>query len=363
MMDLFQLGWSDFHKAYYEKLTGEGRDTGCRRPGRISEVRSASCLALTESGEETAFYQGRLRKPAPGEATQAAVGDWAVLETEESGATAISRILPRKSSISRNKAGAETSEQVMAANVDTAFIVSSLNSELNPNRIERFLVAVYDGGVSPVVLLNKSDICPEPGAKQAGIEARLPGVPVHAISAATGGGMGELNRYLGKGRTAVFLGSSGVGKSTIINRLLGGDTIKTAEVSGYKDRGRHTTTSREIHLLDSGGIVIDTPGLRELQIWEGGEGISQTFPDIEELAGRCRFGDCRHMEEPGCAVRAALEDGTVSPERFRSYQKILREAMFHRRRQDQRLRIEETRRWKAISKSMRHYDKSRRFSG
>jgi ribosome biogenesis GTPase len=250
----------------------------------------------------------------------------------------------------------------MAANVDTAFIVGSLNSELNPNRVERFLVAAYDGGVSPVVLLNKTDLCPEPGAMQSGMEARLPGVPVHAISAATGEGMGELGRYLGGGRTAVFLGSSGVGKSTIINRLLGGDTIRTAEVSGYKDRGRHTTTSREMYLLQNGGIVIDTPGLRELQIWDGGEGISQAFRDIEELSGQCRFSDCRHMGEPGCAVQTAVEGGSISQERLRSYHKILREASFHRRRQNVRLRIEEAKRWKTISKSMRHFDKSRRFS-
>jgi ribosome biogenesis GTPase len=361
-MDLYQLGWNEFHKANFEASPGEGQDNGPRRPGRISEVHPASCRALTERGEETAFYQGRLRKSAPGEAIQPAVGDWAALETEENGGTVISRIFPRKSRISRNSAGAETREQVMAANVDTAFIVGSLNSELNPNRVERFLVAAYDGGVSPVVLLNKTDLCPEPGAMQSGMEARLPGVPVHAISAATGEGMGELGRYLGGGRTAVFLGSSGVGKSTIINRLLGGDTIRTAEVSGYKDRGRHTTTSREMYLLQNGGIVIDTPGLRELQIWDGGEGISQAFRDIEELSGQCRFSDCRHMGEPGCAVQTAVEGGSISQERLRSYHKILREASFHRRRQNVRLRIEEAKRWKTISKSMRHFDKSRRFS-
>lgn len=354
------MGWNDFHRAHFEDSKGEGG--GHIRPGRISQVHPTSCRVLTESGEVAALYQGRLRRSVPGEAFQPAVGDWAVLEASEVGGAAISRILPRKSRISRNSAGAETREQVLAANVDTAFIVGSLNRELNPSRIERFLVAAYDGGVSPVVLLNKSDLCPEPVALQAGMESRLPGVPVHTISAATGEGIGKLGLYLGSGRTAVFLGSSGVGKSTIINRLLGGDYIKTAEVSGYKDRGRHTTTSREIHLLDSGGILIDTPGLRQLQTWEGGEGLSQTFRDIEELAEQCRFSDCRHMGEPGCAVRAAVEGGSISPERLRSYQKILREASFHERRRNVRLRIEEAKRWKTIAKAMRHFDKSRRYA-
>lgn len=359
-MDLYQFGWNDFHKAHFEVSPGESPEHF--KPGRISEVHPTACQALTESGEVTAFYQSRLRKSAPGEATQPAVGDWAVLKTEEKGGTVIGRLLPRRSKISRNSAGAETREQVLAANVDTAFIVGSLNSELNTNRVERFLVAVYDGGVSPVVLLNKSDLCPEPGAMQAWMEARLPGAPVHAISAATGEGIEQLDRYLSGGRTAVFLGSSGVGKSTIINRLLGCDAIRTAEVSGYKDRGRHTTTSREMYLLQNGGIVIDTPGLCELQIWGGGEGISQTFGDIEELSYHCRFNDCRHMEEPGCAVRTAVEAGSISAERLRSYHKILREASFHQGRQNVRLRIEEARRWRTISKTMHHFDKSRRYS-
>jgi ribosome biogenesis GTPase len=214
-----------------------------------------------------------------------------------------------------------------------------------------------------VVLLNKSDLADDgPGLVMA-LESRIPGVPVHAVSALVGDGMDRIGGYLKPGRTAVFLGSSGVGKSTIINRLLGGEIIRTEAVSPYKDRGRHTTTVREVRLLDSGGIVIDTPGLRELQIWEGGDGIAQTFSDIEELSGQCRFGDCRHLEEPGCAVRSAVEGGSLSPERLRSYHKILREARFHERRQSARLRMEEARRWKSISKSMRHFDKGRRFEG
>lgn len=359
-MDLYQLGWNDFHKAHFEEPPGESR--GHLRPGRISEVHPASCRAFTESGEETAFYQGRLRKPAPGEAIQPAVGDWAVLETEENGGSVISRLLPRKSKISRNSAGTKTKEQVLASNVDIAFVVGSLNRELNFNRLERYLVAVYDGGSQPVIILNKRDISCCANDQVAAIERRMPGVAVHAVSAVTGEGMEAINGYLGAGRTFVFLGSSGVGKSTIINRLMGGGTIETKEISPYKDRGRHTTTSREIHLLDGGGILIDSPGLRELQIWEGGEGISQTFRDIDELSGQCRFSDCRHMEEPGCAVRTAVEGGSISPERLRSYHKILREARFHQRRQDVRLRIEEAKRWKTISKSMRHFDKSRRYS-
>jgi len=213
-----------------------------------------------------------------------------------------------------------------------------------------------------VALLNKSDLCPEPDDMRAGMEARLPGVPVHAISAAIGEGMEAIGKYLGAGKTAVLLGFSGVGKSTIINRLLESDSIRTVVVSGYKDRGRHTTTIRDMYLLKSEGLVIDTPGLRELQIWDGGEGISQTFRDIEELSGQCRFSDCRHLEEPGCAVKTAVEAGSISQERLHSYHKILREARFHERRQSVRLRLEEAKRWKTISKSMRHFDKSRRFS-
>jgi len=361
-MNLFQLGWNEYHEANLKATLGNGPGKAGYRPGRVLEVHPTSCRALTESGEETAFYQGRLRKSAQGEAINPAVGDWAVLEPGETGGTVISHILPRKSRISRNSAGTETKEQVLASNVDIAFVVGSLNRELNYNRLERYLVAVYDGGSLPVIILNKRDLCSDADDQVAALERRMPGVAVHAVSAVTGEGMEAINGYLGEGKTFVFLGSSGVGKSTIINRLLGGGIIETKDISPYKDRGRHTTTSREIHLLDGGGILIDSPGLRELQIWEGGEGISQAFRDIEDLSGHCRFSDCRHMEEPGCAVRSAVEEGSLSPERLRSYHKILREASFHQRRQNVRLRIEEARRWKSISKSIRHFDKSRRYS-
>ncbi len=362
-MNLIQLGWNDFHEANLKESLGD--DPGiCRiRPGRIAGIFPKHCRVLTEAGEETAYFQGKLRKSAPDESIKPAVGDWAALETAETGGVVVSRILPRKSRISRNSAGTETGEQVLASNVDLAFVVCSLNSELNPARLERFLVAVFDGGALPVIILNKCDLRSDVCEQVADLEGRMPGVAIHAASAVTGEGMGEVAGYLSTGKTAVFLGSSGVGKSTIINRLLGREAARTADISEYKDRGRHTTTSREIHLLGSEGMVIDTPGLRELQIWDGGGGISQAFRDIEELSGRCRFGDCRHMEEPGCAVRSAVESGSISPERLRSYHKILREARFHERRQSVRLRIEEARRWKTITKTMRHYEKARRWSG
>ncbi len=363
-MNLAILGWSPIHQKSYTACAQTLADPKITVPGRIAAVLPGLFRVWTEEGEITATLPGRLRGGLHEECPQPAVGDWAALEAGGSGGSAvIRRILPRTSRISRNSAGQETREQVLAANVDIAFIVGSLNGELNFNRMERFLVAAFDGGTMPVMLLNKSDLLPESRVRASSLESRMPGVPVRVISALSGEGMEEVGGYLETGRTAVFLGSSGVGKSTIINRLLGREAVNTAGISDYKDRGRHTTTSREMHLLGSGGIVIDTPGLRELQIWEGGNGVAQTFPDIEELAGRCRFDDCRHQGEPGCAVKEAVEEGAVSQERFRSYQKILREARFHQRRQSVRLRMEETRRWKSITKAMRHCDKARRQAG
>lgn len=358
------MGWNRFHQNNLDGLQGGSPARDNLLPGRISAVYPGNCRVLTEKGEVYAVLPGVLRSPDRSAGIAPAVGDWALVDAKApTSSSIIKHVLPRKSRISRNSAGLETREQVLAANVDIAFIVGSLNSELNYNRMERFLVSVYDGDITPVLLLNKSDLCPDAGSKVAELRARMPAITVHATSAATGEGLGALDGYLDPGTTAVFLGSSGVGKSTIINRLLGSDTIRTEAISNYKDRGRHTTTAREMYLLDRGGIVIDTPGLRELQVWGGEKGVAQTFADIEELAGQCRFSDCRHQGEPGCAVRAALEEGSISPERFHSYRKILRESMFHLRSQDQRLRMEEARRWKTITKTMRHYEKSRRRAG
>jgi len=317
-------------------------------------------MVMTENGEASAVMPGRFRNAPGPEASLPAIGDWVAIDASQTGATAtVQAVLPRKSKFSRNAAGQETREQVLAANIDHAFIVCSLNCEINPNRIQRYLVSVYDSGAMPVVLLNKEDLCPDPSEPMARLGPTAATVPVHLLSAATGRGFETLGQYLTAGRTGVFLGSSGVGKSTIINRLLGHEAIRVAETSNYKDRGRHTTTGSELYFLGTGGMVIDTPGLRELQLWDGRAGLPQAFPDIEELACLCRFSDCRHDKEPGCAVRGAVDQGKLDSDRHRSYQKLQRELKFHQRQQDVRLRIEEARRWRSLSKKMRHNQKGR----
>jgi ribosome biogenesis GTPase len=275
------------------------------------------------------------------------VGDWVGL-----GEGLIRMVLPRRSAIVRNAAGRASELQTLAANVDVAFIVSSLGPELEPRRIERYLVTIWESGAAPEIVLTKSDRLVDPSPLVAEVEAIALGVPVHVVSAVTGDGCDELRARIQPGTTAVLLGSSGVGKSTLVNRFAGHDLMAVKETRADDDEGQHTTTHRELILLPGGGVIIDTPGIRELQLWEGG-GLGETFADIEELAAACRFNDCSHAQEPGCAVLAAVESGELPSERIESWRKLQRELHAIEVRRDARLQKEERRKWQLLSKDGR----------
>src|SRR5262249_2551868 len=239
-------------------------------------------------------------------------------------------------------------EQVLAANIDTVFLVSSLNQDLNPRRIERYLALACESGARPVLLLTKADLCEEPAEAVAEIERLAPLVSVHVVSALEGSGLDALAAYLGPGQTSVLLGSSGVGKSTLVNRILGEERQVVREIRSHDDRGRHTTTSRQLIFLPEGGMLIDTPGMRELQLWDADERIGQAFPDVEEAAKRCRFTDCgHHAGTPGCGVQAAIESGALPAERLANWSKLERELKYLDRRKDKKALSEQKKRWKA----------------
>jgi ribosome biogenesis GTPase len=327
-------------------------------PGRVALEHQHIYRVLTERGEHLARVTGRLRHEAATAVEYPAVGDWVALRSRPGELrSTILAILPRRSRFSRKVAGDTTREQIVAANIDTVFLTTGLDGDFSLRRIERYLVTAWESGAQPVVLLTKADLCDDPDARVREVEAVASGAAVHATSARQNHGLDVLGQYLGPGRTVALLGSSGVGKSTLINRLLGREQQRTAEVSAYKARGRHTTTNRELILLPGGGLVIDTPGLREIQLWEVGGSIGATFADVEALAVGCRFGDCRHETEPRCAVRRAVENGSLVADRLESYLKLRREADHVAERQDKLAQLQNKRKSKTIHKAMRHIGK------
>jgi ribosome biogenesis GTPase len=323
--------------------------------GRVVSAHTHVYRVLTEAGEMLAEVSGRLRHEAAGPRDFPAVGDWVVLQARpEGGRAVIHGILPRRSRFSRKVAGSATEEQVVAANVDSVFLVAGLDGDFSPRRLERALVLAWESGARPVVVLNKADLgVGEERRREAA--AAAPGVPVHAVSARTGDGLGALEAYLGSGQTVALLGSSGVGKSTLVNRLLGGGVQPTAEVRAGDDRGRHTTTHRELIVLPGSGMIVDTPGLREIQLWGGEEGLGEAFTDVGDLAAACRFRDCRHEGEPGCAVLEALSEGRLAAERLASYRKLGAEQRSFALRHDQKLQQAEKRRWRSIHRLARRH--------
>lgn len=353
MFQLHELGWSSFFQQHL-------KSSHTRIPARVIEEQRSAYRVACEAGELIAETSGHLRHMTPAAAGRPAVGDWVLIEARYAeGRATIHEVLPRKTKFSRKAAGQETTEQVVAANVDSVFLMTSLNADLNLRRIERYLTIVWESGAQPVVLLSKADLCVDSTAAMEAVAGIAFGVPIHVLSAVTGDGLEDLQGYLKPGQTVALLGSSGVGKSTLINRLLGATVQKVRDIRDDDDRGRHTTTARRLFLLPKGGMLIDTPGMRELQLWDADDGLSQTFDDIEILARDCRFRDCRHQSEPGCAVQLALSRDELSLERFESYCKLRRELNYLTRKQDVLARIEENRKWKRTHKAVRELYKNR----
>ncbi|HEV3478253.1 MAG TPA: ribosome small subunit-dependent GTPase A [Gaiellaceae bacterium] len=318
------------------------------QPGRVTAQHRGAWQVATEGDESLAEITGRLRHEAdPGDLP--VVGDWIGLRDG-----LIDAVLPRRSKFSRKTPWTEVSEQVLVANVDVAFLVMGLDErDFNVRRLERYLTTAWEGGADPVIVLNKADLAYDLDAQLAETELVAFGVPVHPVSAETGGRVEELRRYLAGNRTVVLLGSSGVGKSSLINRLLREERFRTADVRG-DGRGRHTTTHRELVPVPDGGVIIDTPGLRELQLWDADDGLEQAFVDVADLVAQCRFSDCQHQTEPGCAIKAALAEGSLPADRWASYQKLQRELARLERKLDPKLRSEQRKQWAAITKSHRH---------
>lgn len=342
------LGWDDWFQERFDNVPG-------LIPARVAVQHKGTYLVITEDGEMWAEPSGRLMHEAFQRSDLPVVGDWVACRGPQ-----VVGVLQRKTWFGRLESGSRvesasdaptrTEQQVLAANLDSVMVVTSVTEEFNVRRVERYLTMIFEGGAIPVVILNKADLRDPSDAIRA-LAVAAPGVDVWAISALTGEGLGELDRYMTGGQTSALVGSSGVGKTSMINRLLGDESRKVrATREDDRDRGRHTTTHRELIQLQSGGMIIDTPGMRELHLWNATDGLERTFDDIAELASMCRFNDCAHMFEPDCAVKTALEDGTLEQDRYLAYQKLIREAEHLKQKQDPRLQRESIDRWKKISK-------------
>ena len=338
--DLNALGWDDGFAAALAALAAPGL-----APARVAVEHNHLYRVHAAAGELLAEAAGSLRHAAGGPDGLPAVGDWVAIRSGGRRAS-IRAILPRRSCFARKAAGDPTQRQVVAANVDTVLLVAGLDGDFNPRRVERYLVAAAESGAAPAVVLNKTDLCPaaEQAAALEAMRAAAPGVPVHATSCARAAGLDALEGYLAPGRTVALLGSSGVGKSSIINGLLGSERQQTRRVHGRTSRGRHTTVHRELLLRPGGGVIIDTPGMRELQLWDSGRALEAAFDDIEALAAGCRFRDCGHRSEPGCAVRAAVADGSLPAARLGHFHRLEDERGALRERQEQLERLAEARR-------------------
>lgn len=354
-VDLAALGWT----AQLDEAFASHAERGWV-PARVSLEHTHIYRVLGTDGEMLARVSGRLRHQAASRADFPAVGDWVAVERPQHGEARIRAVLPRFSRFSRRAAGDVTEEQIVAANINTVFLVGGLDGNFNIRRIERYLLVAWESGAAPVIVLNKSDLVDDVGPFVEEVRVLAPAVPVHAVSCRNPESLEPLRGYLGFGQTGALLGSSGVGKSSIVNRLVGRNLIRTHDVRDWDSRGRHTSTRRQLVWLPGDGVLIDTPGMRELQLWETGEALSGAFADIQALAEHCRFRDCSHVSEPGCAVRAAAESGELPAGRLESFQKLAAEQAHQARQQDERAQIEEKRRGRILSKAAREHRQLRK---
>ena len=351
-MSLQAYGWTDRFEKSFQELDGNGLE-----PARVLTENREIYRLYTTHGPLDATLSGRLRHQARALCDLPVVGDWVAIDgMEHSGSPArIQAVLPRRTQLSRKAAGNPTREQPVAANLDCALLIMGLDGDFNPRRMERLVITVWESGANPVVILNKQDLCDEAEQRQQDIEALIPGVPVHLASFVNGSGVSTLHALIRPGETIVLLGSSGVGKTTLLNRLCGEHRFATRLVRAADHRGRHTTSQRHLVLLPGGGVLMDNPGIREVGLWNATGGLETTFADIAELALNCRFRDCTHAEEPGCAVLKAVEEKALAAARLESYRSLQQELRYLSLRQDVAARHEDRRRIAAIHRAARKH--------
>jgi len=351
---LRELGWCDFFDNAYAEFRGKGFTVG-----RISIENRDNYRVLTGKGELQGEVTGKFLYGSDEKGQFPKVGDWVMLSIigEEKKAL-IHEILPRKTFISRKVAGVKIEEQVIATNLDYLFIVHGMDHAINLKKIERYIAMAMSGGCKPVLILNKADLVDVNSVELDDVRKMMGEHPVLFTSIKSGTGLKDLKKMISSGKTFTFVGPSGVGKSSIINCLINRETLTTREVRSKDSKGRHATTKREMILMPGGGILIDTPGIRELHLWESEEGLEDTFSDIHELAGQCFFTDCRHETEKGCAVIAALEDGTISGQRHNNYLKLLKEQEYLDLKKTQQFYNNKKRKWKEINKAQRIFYKN-----
>jgi ribosome biogenesis GTPase len=341
-LKLKTLGWNKYFQNHLEQ---KGMEYSV---GRVAMEHKHLYRVYSEHGDLLADVSGKFRYEVLGRHDFPAVGEWVLMSVraEEKKAT-IHGLLPRKSKFSRKIAGTTTEEQIVATNIDTVFLVNALNHDFNLRRIERYLVLAWESGANPVIILTKADLCQDLEAKIREVDSVALGVPVYAISAAQKEGIEELAPYLREGQTVALLGSSGAGKSTLVNCLYGQEVQEVKEVREGDDRGKHTTTYRELILLPQGGLIVDTPGMRELKLWDAEDSLQDSFKDIEEFSSLCYFNDCQHKTEHSCGVKEALEDGRLDTARYNNYKKLQKELAFLAKKEKQKEKLKQ----KASSKN------------
>jgi ribosome biogenesis GTPase len=348
-VELKTLGWDNEFADVFQSHAAQDL-----LPARVAVAHNYLYQLVSADGELLAEVAGRLRHQGDRPENTPVVGDWVAIKPSQTEQKAtIEAVLPRRTAFSRKAAGETTRRQLVAANINTIFLVCGLDDDFNIRRIERYLVAIQESGATAVIVLNKSDTCEDLEAARHATASVAADTPTHVISCLADDGLDSLQVHLTPGHTIALIGSSGVGKSTIINRLLGVDRQRTRTVRPKDGRGRHTTTQRELIVMPGGALLIDTPGMRELQLWDSAQALDDAFDDIDGLAANCRFRDCAHGNEPGCAVRAGVEAGQLARPRFDNYTALKKEGALLQDRRDEQARNEEQRRTKPVHRTMR----------